>query len=160
VAGYSGLTQALYGWQIHFDGTRYKSVPAAAGRIPIDSVSRMAVSKDFLAYVLEQLQSLGQVTSRRMFGGVGLYADGLFFALLDDDTLYFKVDDSNRADYQQRGSTPFVPFPDRSEVSMSYFNIPAEVLDDAEDLQHWARKSVAVALTAAGRKSKSKRSKR
>ena len=114
----------------------------------------MAVSKDFLTYVLEQLQLLGTVTSRRMFGGVGLYADGSFFALLDDDTLYFKVDDSNRADYQQRGSKPFVPFPDKSEVSMSYFNVPAEVLDDAEELRQWAKKSVAVALSAAGRKSK------
>ena len=112
----------------------------------------MAVSKDFLAYVLEQLHLLGSVSSRRMFGGVGLYADGLFFALIDDDTLYFKVDDSNRADYQQRGCKPFMPFPDKSEVSMSYYNVPAEVLDDAEDLLGWAQRSVAVARSATGRK--------
>jgi len=112
----------------------------------------MAVSKEFLAYVLEQLALLGQVTSRRMFGGVGLYADGLFFGLIDADAVYFKVDDSNRADYQQRGSKPFVPVADKPEVSMSYFDVPAEVLDDAEELQRWARKSVAVALTKRSRK--------
>jgi DNA transformation protein and related proteins len=115
----------------------------------------MAVSKDFLAYVLEQLRLLSGVTSRRMFGGIGLYADGVFFALIDDDTLYLKVGDSNRAEYLQRGSKPFVPFPDKSEVSMSYFNVPVEVLDEAEDLRRWAQQSVAVAR-ATGSKNKNK----
>ena len=61
----------------------------------------MAVSDDFREFVLEQLAPAGRVTSRAMFGGVGLYLDGLFFALIDDDTLYFKTDESNRARFQQ-----------------------------------------------------------
>jgi len=114
----------------------------------------MAVSKDFVAYVVEQLGALSSVTSRRMFGGVGLYSEGLFFGLIDDDTLYFKVDDSNRGDFERRGSKPFCPFPDKSEFSMSYFNVPADLLEDAEELSHWARKSVGIALAAANKKAK------
>ena len=63
----------------------------------------MAVKTQYLAYVLEQLADLGGVRSRRMFGGVGLYRDDRFFGLIDDHVLYFKVDDSNRADYLARG---------------------------------------------------------
>jgi DNA transformation protein len=111
----------------------------------------MAVSKNFTAYVLEQLARIANVTSRRMFGGVGLYADGLFFGLIAEDTLYFKVDDSNRPDYEQRGSKPFCPFPDKSEFSMNYFDLPADVLEDAEELTRWARKSVMVASVAASK---------
>jgi DNA transformation protein len=122
----------------------------------------VAVSKDFHAYVIEQLSLLGSVTSRRMFGGVGLYADDLFFGLIDDDTLYLKVDDTNRSDFVERGAKPFCPFPDKSEFSMNYFDVPADILDDIEGLSLWARKSLNVAVSAASKKarSKSKSSKR
>jgi DNA transformation protein and related proteins len=112
----------------------------------------MAVTKAFSTYVHEQLHLLPAVTSRRMFGGIGLYSDGLFFALLADDTLYCKVDDGNRADYVERGMRAFTPFPDKP--GMSYYEVPAEVLEDAEELARWARKSVAAALVAANRKVK------
>ena len=112
----------------------------------------MAVSKEFSSYVQEQLRLLPSLRSRRMFSGIGLYSDGLFFALLAGDTLYCKVDDSNRADYLERGMQPFMPFSDKR--SMSYYTVPAEVLEDAEELVRWARKSVAVALTVANRKLK------
>jgi len=114
----------------------------------------MTVSKDFVAYVVEQLAPFSRVTSRRMFGGVGLYADELFFGLIADDTLYFKVDDSNRADYTQRGCKPFCPFPDKPEFSMSYYDVPADLLDDSDELSRWARKSLAVARVAASKKVK------
>jgi DNA transformation protein len=110
----------------------------------------MAVSKEFSAYILEQLRLLPALTSRRMFGGMGIYSDGLFFALLADDTLYCKVDDGNRPDYMQRGMRAFVPFPDKP--GMNYYEVPAEVLEDAEELARWARKSVAAGLAAASQK--------
>ena len=66
----------------------------------------MGATANYVEYVLDQLSSFARVTSRRMFGGVGLYADGHFFALILD-TLYFKVDDSNRADYLARNCRPF-----------------------------------------------------
>src|SRR5215204_7232061 len=119
----------------------------------------MAVSSDFVAYVIEQFAALARVSSRRMFGGVGLYADGLFFGLIDDDTLYLKVDDTNREDYEARGCKPFCPFPDKSEVSMNYFDVPADLLDDDEALCRWGKKSLAVALTAANNRAKKPASK-
>lgn len=118
---------------------------------------RMSVSGDYLNYVLEQLAGLGDLTTRSMFGGVGLYHGELFFALIDDDTLYFKVDDSNRGDYQARGARPFRPYKDRPEVSLTYFEVPAEVMEERDDIVAWARHSVAVALTSRSQKSKKSR---
>ena len=115
----------------------------------------MSVSKDYIAYITEQLGALPKVTTRRMFGGVGLYADGFFFALIADDSLYFKVDDTNRGDYVQRGSKAFRPFPDKPTLSMNYFDVPADLLEDAEELVRWARKSLSVAITAATKNAKS-----
>jgi DNA transformation protein and related proteins len=108
----------------------------------------MSVSPDFHAYLLEQLQRVPRVTSRRMFGGVGVYSDGIFFAIIDDDVLYLKVDDSNRGDFEQRGMRPFCPYPDQPDKAMGYFAVPADVLEDEEDLAAWSRKAVQVALNA------------
>ena len=96
----------------------------------------MAVSDDYRDFVLEQLAPAGRVTTRAMFGGVGLYLDGLFFALIDDDTLYFKTDDSNRARYEKAGSRPFCPFPDQPDKAMAYWQVPAEALEDPDELAH------------------------
>ena len=105
----------------------------------------MSVGAAFHQYVLEQLQRAGRVTSRRMFGAVGLYCDDVFFAIIDDDTLYFKVDDTTRADYESRGMKPFRPYKNKPEVSMTYYTVPVDVLDDAEELVLWARRSVSIA---------------
>jgi DNA transformation protein and related proteins len=105
----------------------------------------VAVSADYLTYVLEQLAGVAEVSSRRMFGGAGLYSGTLFFGLIDDDVLYLRVDDSNRADFEARRMPAFQPFKDKPEYSMSYYEVPAEVLEDAEQLAVWARRSVAVA---------------
>lgn len=69
----------------------------------------MTVTKEFTSYVLEQLNGLGNVSSRRMFGGVGLWCDGAFFGLISSDVLYFKVGDSSRADFETRGMGRFRP---------------------------------------------------
>lgn len=112
----------------------------------------MAVTPSFRDYVLEQLAGLGRVRPRRMFGGVGLYCDELFFALITDDTLYLKVDDSNRDDFVRRGMRPFRPYRDRPEWEMGYYEVPADVLEDAEAMTVWARKSVRAAFAAPARK--------
>jgi DNA transformation protein len=108
----------------------------------------MAVQPQFLAYILEQLESLGRLRSRRMFGGVGLYSGELFFGLIDDDTVFFKSDATNAADYTARNMPRFMPFPARPEAVMAYYQVPADIIEDAESLVAWARKSVAVALTS------------
>ena len=117
----------------------------------------MAVSNEFCDYVLEQLVPSGKVSARRMFGGIGLYLDGLFFALIDDDTLYFRTDDSNRARFEKAGSRPFRPFPDRPGHVMAYWQVPAEVLEDAEELRNWSREALAAALAARSKRSARRR---
>ena len=108
----------------------------------------MAVTEDFFSYVLQQLSGLPGVASRRMFGAVGLYSDGVFFGLISSDVLYFKVGDSNRPDYEVRRMGQFRPFRDRPQISMTYYEVPAEVLEDAEECTLWARRSIAVAHSA------------
>jgi DNA transformation protein len=108
----------------------------------------MPVGAAFLQYVLEQLERTGRVTSRRMFGGVGLYCDSVFFGIVYDDTLYFKVDDTTRPDYESRRMKPLRPFKDKPDVSLTYYTVPADVLDDAEELVTWARRAIAIASAA------------
>jgi DNA transformation protein len=117
----------------------------------------VTTSADFLAYVLDQLAGLEDVTSRRMFGGAGLYCDEFFFGLIADDVLYLRVDDSNRADYSTRGMAQFRPYADRPQVSMSYYETPADVLENAGELVTWARRSVEVAMRAPKAAAKVKR---
>ena len=102
----------------------------------------MAVSRDYLDYVLGQLRALGAVRSRRMFGAAGIYCTDVFFAIISDDTLYLRVDDATRSDYTARGMGAFRPYADRPELSMTYYEVPAEVLEDAEELVLWSRRSL------------------
>jgi DNA transformation protein len=110
----------------------------------------MSVTPEYRDWILEQLHRVGTVTGRSMFGAHGLYLDGLFFALVDDDTLYFKVDDSNRPDFEAAGMHPFRPYGD--ERAMQYFEVPPDVLEDPERLGDWARRAVAVARKRKGKK--------
>lgn len=87
-----------------------------------------------------------------MFGGVGIYANELFFALLDDDTLYLKVDDVTRPQFQGRGMAPFRPYGEEGET-MQYYEVPADVLEDPEDLGVWVEAAIAVARRAKGGRS-------
>jgi DNA transformation protein len=104
----------------------------------------MPVSPEYRDYVLEQLARLGRVTGKPMFGGVGIYLDHVFFALIANDVLYFKVDDSNRGDYESAGMGPFRPYSDTT-TPMSYYAVPVEVLEDEDQLSVWGRKAYDVA---------------
>jgi DNA transformation protein and related proteins len=104
----------------------------------------MAVSPSYKTFVLEQLKVVGSVTARSMFGGVGLYLDGVFFGLLDDDAIYLKVDDGNRGDYEKAGMGPFRPYGDES-YAMQYYELPADVLEEREALREWVGKALAAA---------------
>lgn len=114
----------------------------------------MAVQAQYLDYVLEQLAALGQVSTRRMFGGVGLYSRELFFGLIDDDTLFFKTDESNAAEYQARNMPRFMPPANRPVSPMGYHQVPADIIEDGELLVAWARKAVTVALASQARKAR------
>jgi DNA transformation protein len=104
----------------------------------------LKVSDGFKSFVLDQLEELGDVTPKSMFGGVGLYQRGTFFGILARDTLYLKVGDSNLADYEDARMKPFKPYPNRSGT-MKYYAVPLDVLESPIDLAAWARKAIAVA---------------
>lgn len=110
---------------------------------------------EYLEYVLEQLQGLGEVTPRNMFGGVGLYSEGLFFGLIARDVLYLKVDDSNRGAYETHGSEPFRPYDDRPHT-MSYYEVPVEVLEKSKQAAEWAARSLEIARRQPKKKRKKK----
>jgi DNA transformation protein len=114
----------------------------------------MSVQAQYLAYVLEQLAGLGAVNTRRMFGGVGLYSGELFFGLIDDDTLYFKADAGNSAQYLERRMPRFMAPADGRAPEKGYFQVPADIIEESEALVTWARQSVAVALASARAKSR------
>ena len=84
------------------------------------------------------------MTARRMFGGVGIYSEQAFFALIADDTLYFKVDGTTRPEFEARGMEPFRPY-GKDGAEMQYFQVPEEVLEDLESLRSWAERAIAVA---------------
>jgi DNA transformation protein len=122
----------------------------ARPRIKFRSLRVTAAFRDF---VLDQLSRLPQLHSKKMFGGVGLYSGHLFFGIVAADELFFKVDDSNRTAYQAAGSEPFRPVVDRP-VSMSYWRVPIEVLEDPGELATWALAAIRAAGNAAAPKSK------
>jgi DNA transformation protein len=104
----------------------------------------MPVSAQYREFVLEQLGRVEPVTARGMFGGVGIYSRGLFFALIADDTVYLKVDDTNRADFEAAGMGPFRPFGDDSPP-MGYYELPADLLEEPDRLRPWMHKALEVA---------------
>jgi DNA transformation protein len=115
----------------------------------------MAVRPQILSYLLEQLGELPDLRSRRMFSGVGLYSGELFFGLIHDDTLYFKTDAATNAEYVARNMPRFMPFPHRPKAILAYHQVPADVIEDADTLNAWARNAVAVALAAQAAKAAS-----
>ena len=106
----------------------------------------MAVSESYRDFVLEQLGRVAPVTGKAMFGGVGIYAEGLFFALIAEDRLYFKVENATRPDFERYGMGPFRPFGDDSAIG--YYEVPADVLEDATQLESWMKKAINVAANA------------
>jgi DNA transformation protein and related proteins len=114
----------------------------------------LAFSPDFLEYVLEQISLVRGVSSKKMFGGLCLFCQGRAFGLIDEDVLYLKVDDSNRAEFEAAGMGAFAPFPAKPEYKMGYYEVPIDVLEDREVLRDWAKKAIAVAQKAADKKRK------
>lgn len=106
----------------------------------------MAVSTAFLTFVLEQLNGVRHVTHKRMFGGVGLYSDDTFFGIIDNDTLFLKVDDRTRPRYEAAGMPPFTPIPDKPPMR-GYHQVPPDILEDADALAEWTRDACAVPPT-------------
>jgi DNA transformation protein len=106
----------------------------------------MPVTASYLTFVLDQLSGLRGVSSRRMFGGVGLYQDGLFFGAIDDDVMFLRVDDATRPEFTQRGSQALRPVASKPDMVMeAYYQVPGDILDDPESLHQWAQRAIAIA---------------
>jgi DNA transformation protein len=116
----------------------------------------MAVSDSYLAFVLEQLEGMPCVVTKRMFGGVGIYSDGTFFAVIDNDTLFFKVDETLAARYRDKGMPPFAPIPGAKPMT-GYYQVPPDILEDGRSLVEWAGDSLQVAGTSTKRRAKARR---
>jgi DNA transformation protein len=130
-----------------------------AARFVMPDAGRMPVSREFLGHIADQLSSFGPIAIRPMFGAAGLYRAGLLFGLVIRDVLYFKVGDGNRADYLAAGAKPFVHRRRGAAAApFSYYEVPAAVLDDPDQLVEWARAACAAAAakSAAPRKTKRK----
>lgn len=105
--------------------------------------------KGFVNHCLELLSPLGGTSSRRMFGGHALYIDGLCMALIIQDTLYLKVDDTNRAQFERAGCRPFTYAGKNDEVHvMSYWTAPEEAMESPAEMLPWARRGLAAAVAA------------
>jgi len=117
----------------------------------------MPASPEFLEHLTDMLAPMGPVVARRMFGGAGLFREGLMFALVADDTLYFKADDGNRAAFGDAGMGPFTYEKKGKPAALSYFEAPPDAMDDAEEMLIWARGAWEAALRANAGKAKKKR---
>ncbi len=124
----------------------------------------MAVSADYKAFIEELFQPLGTVKVRNLFGGAGVFAplgDGdVMFGLIASQTLYLKVDDANRRDFEEEGMGPFIYGGKGKEMSMSYNEVPERLYDDPEEFTQWARKALDAAMRAKAKKPKKKSKRR
>lgn len=121
----------------------------------------MSINPEFAEYLQDQLASFGAVAIRRMFGGAGLFRDGLMFGLVARETLYLKTADANRVDFEAAGMMRFTYQRNSKTMYLSYHEVPADVLEDADLLSEWAGKAFAVAhATKASAPPKRKRGKR
>jgi DNA transformation protein len=118
----------------------------------------MVASDSFAEFVREQLAPLGRVTMRRMFGKTGVFCDGLMFGMVRDDALYFRVDDGNRATFQEAAAFPPLNYEKKgSSIDLSFWRAPERLFDDADELVMWARAALAAARRVAAKRERTTR---
>lgn len=116
----------------------------------------MATVKDdeYFNFILERMQVVGPVKGRKMFGGYGLFLDGVMFALIAYDDLYFKADKETIPVFEENDLGPFIYSKDGKDVKMSYYRAPDESVEDDEVMIQWATMAHETATRAAARKKK------
>jgi DNA transformation protein and related proteins len=113
----------------------------------------MVASDSFAEFLRERLAPLGRVTMRRMFGKTGVFCDGLMFAMVTDDTLYFRVDDHNRAAFKEAESFPPLNYGKKGRtIDLSFWRAPERLLDEPDELVMWARTALAAARRVAAKR--------
>jgi DNA transformation protein and related proteins len=125
-------------------GPKRHAIPSKRQDPLVDAMlNPRAVTQGFRCFVVDQLSEVGEIVAKPMFGGVGLYCDGVFFGVIARDTLYLKVGDLNRGDFERAGMTVFTPDPRRR--GRKYQAVPVAVLESAAELAAWARKAIQMA---------------
>lgn len=110
-------------------------------------------------YVVDLLSPLGEASYRFMFGGFGVYLDGLMIGIVADEVFLLRTDDENRPDFEARGIPAFRPYPDKDQT-MPYYAVPDDVFEDPDEFMRWAQRSRQAALRhKAGAKPPRKRAK-
>jgi DNA transformation protein len=121
----------------------------------------MVASNGFAEFLREALAPLGRVTMRRMFGKTGVFCDGLMFGMVTDDTLYFRVDDHNRADFKEAESSPPLNYEKQGRaIDLSFWRAPERLLDEPDELVAWARTALGAARRVAAKRGRAGRSAR
>ena len=113
----------------------------------------MVASDSFAEFLREQLAPLGRVTMRRMFGKTGVFCDGLMFGMVTDNTLYFRVDDHNRAAFKEAEVFPPLSYEKEGRtIDLSFWRAPERLFDEPDELDAWARAAVAAARRVAAKR--------
>jgi len=113
----------------------------------------MVASDSFAEFLREQLAPLGRVTMRRMFGKTGVFCDGLMFGMVTDNTLYFRVDDHNRAAFKEAEVFPPLSYEKKGRsIDLSFWRAPERLFDEPDELVTWARAAVAAARRVAAKR--------
>ena len=115
------------------------------------------MSDSFDSYLRELFDGLGPVSLRRMFGGQGLYHQGLMIGLVADEELFLKTDEATREAFEQAGGQPFVYHYKGKPITMSYWAPPPEAMESAQAMQPWARLAYAAAVRKAAVKPTAKK---
>ncbi len=108
----------------------------------------MAKRTEFVDFVIEQLAPLGAVLAKAMFGGFGVYLDDLMFAIIVDDSLYFKADAATREAFAALGLRPFTYSSRGKTVAMQYYEAPPDVFESPDAMRDWGQLAVGAALRA------------
>jgi DNA transformation protein len=113
----------------------------------------MVVSDSFAEFLREQLAPLGRITMRGMFGKTGVFCDGVMFGMVRDDTLYFRVDDDNRASFKEAESFPPLNYEKKGgTIDLSFWRAPERLFDEPDELVAWARAALAAARRVAAKR--------
>ena len=124
----------------------------------------MVASNGFAEFLREQLTPLGRVAMRRMFGKTGVFCDGLMLGMVRDNTLYFRVDDDNRAAFKEAESFPPLNYGKSGRtIDLSFWRAPDRLIDEPDELVTWARAALAAARRVAAKRERTaprRRSKR
>jgi DNA transformation protein len=115
----------------------------------------VVASDSFAEFLREQLAPLGRITMRRMFGKTGVFCDGLMLGMVTDNTLYFRVDDDNRATFKEAESFPPLNYEKQGRsVGLSFWRAPERLFDEPDEFLTWARAALAAARRVAAKRAR------